>query len=84
MPTEDSYNPNLHLSYNDIAVNDAKVPSIISLQIKQSKTDQERAGTRVIIGKTGDDICPVNALLTYLSRRGDKPGLYSNGEMVPL
>ena len=74
VPSEDSYDPNSHLSYNDIAVNDTKVPFIISLWIKQSKTDQERAGTRVVIGKTGDDICPINALLKYLSRRGDKPG----------
>ena len=29
---------------------------------------------RKVIGKTGDDICPINAVLTYLSRRGDKPG----------
>ena len=74
VPSEDSYNPDSHLSYSDIAVNDAKTPSIVSLRIKQSKTDQERVGTRVVIGKTGDDICPINALLTYLSRRGDKPG----------
>ena len=74
VPSEDSYNPNSHLSYSDIAVNDAKTPSIVSLRIKQSRTDQERVGTRVVIGKTGDDICPINALLTYLSRREDKAG----------
>ena len=74
VPSDDSYNPESHLSYSDIAVNDAKTPSIVSLQIKQSKTDQERVGTRVVIGRTGDDICPINAFLTYLSRRRDKPG----------
>ena len=74
VPSEDQYDPNSHLSYSDVAVNDAKAPSIISLRIKQSKTDQERAGTRVVIGKTGDDICPIDALLKYLSKRGDKSG----------
>ena len=39
VPSEDSYNPNSHLPYGDIAVNDAKTPSIISLLIKQSKTE---------------------------------------------
>ena len=62
VPSEDSYNPNSHLPYGDIAVNDAKTSSIISLLIKQSKTDQERVGTRVLIGKTGDEICLINSL----------------------
>ena len=41
VPSEDSYNPDAYLSYSDIAVNDAKTPSIVSLRTKQSKTDQE-------------------------------------------
>ena len=28
----------------------------------------------MVIGKTGDDICPVSALLSYLVSRGTKPG----------
>ena len=55
---EDMYDSSAHLSYCDIAVNDAKAPAIISLQLKQSKTDQRRVGTQVIIGKTGNDMCP--------------------------
>ena len=47
------------------------VPSIISLLIKQSKTEQAREG---VIGKTGDDICPVKALLHFLRLRGLKAG----------
>ena len=74
VPREDMYDSSAHLSYCDIAVNDAKAPAIISLQLKQSKTDQRRVGTRVIIGKTGDDMCPVSALLTYLVKRGSKQG----------
>ena len=45
-------------------------PSTISLVIKQSKMDQERKGVTIVIGKTGDDICPVSALLSYLALRG--------------
>ena len=55
-------------------MDNAESPSFISLLIKQSKTDQFREGTRVFIGKTGDDLCPVSALLAYLSKRGDDPG----------
>ena len=61
--SEDSYNTNSHLPYHDIAINDAKTSSIISLPIKQSKIDQdqERVSTKVLIGKTGDDICLINS-----------------------
>ena len=36
--------------------------------------DQEKKGVTVVIDKTGDDICPVSALLSYLALRGNKPG----------
>ena len=42
--------------------------------IKQSKTDQAREGVKVYMGKTGDNICPVEALLHYLRLRGSKAG----------
>ena len=74
IPHDGAYDPNTHLSFSDVAVNNAKRPSIISLLIKQSKTDQGREGTKVVIGKTGDDLCPVSALLAYLSQRGNNPG----------
>ena len=46
-------------------------PSIISLLIKRSKTNR---GVKVFIGLTGDDLCPVQALLDYLKVRRDAPG----------
>ena len=49
-------------------------PNTISPVIKQSKTDQARKGVTVVIGKTGDDLCPVSAFLLYLALRGNKPG----------
>ena len=48
--------------------------SVISLNIKHSKTDQGRRGVRVVIGRTDDDICPIAPLLSYLVTRGNKPG----------
>ena len=29
---------------------------------------------KVVIGRSGNDLCPVSALLLYLARRGNKPG----------
>ena len=65
---------NTHLSISDLATNNAHNPSVISLKIKCSKTDQGRRGVTVVIGETGDDIYPVSALLSYLVSRGTKPG----------
>ena len=85
VPSEDSYNTNSHLPYSDIAVNDAEASSIIiSLLIKQSKTDQERVGTRVLIGKAGYDICLINSLLHICQGEETNLGLYSNGKKVPF
>ena len=47
---------------------------MISLRLKQTKTDQARKGVKVVMGKTGDDVCPIMALLHYLSLRGATPG----------
>ena len=34
-------------------------------------------GCQVVLGRTGDDLCPVSALLEYLARRGGRPGALS-------
>ena len=44
---------------------------VVTLTIKQSKTDQLRNGHKV---RRCDDLCPVAALLTYVAVRGDRAG----------
>ena len=81
----DNYDPSTHHSFADVAVDNPSSPSVISLNIKYSKTDTGRAGYQVVLGGTGDDLCPVTALLTYLARRGDKPGaLFQWKDGTPL
>ena len=72
---ESKYDPSTHLSFSDLAADNAASPSVISLNIKCSKTDQGRVGCQVVLGRTGDDLCPVTALLNYLVRRGSEPGV---------
>ena len=82
---ENKYDAKTHLSWADVAVDNATSPALISLNIKCSKTDQGRVGIRVVLGKTSDDLCPVSALLKYLSRRGNKPGaLFQWEDGTPL
>ena len=50
--------------------------------IKASKTDQYFQAAQVVLGATEADLCPVAALLDYLSSRGDGPGplfMFSDG-----
>ena len=65
-------NSNTHLSMSDLAIANAHNLFVISLKIKHSKADQGRRGVTVVIRKTGDDICPVSALFSYLVSRGTK------------
>jgi len=68
------FDPSADLSLADVAVDNPASPAIISLMIKQSKTDQERVGVKVFIRKARDDLCSVNTLMNYLQRRGNAPG----------
>ena len=69
-----SYDPNTHLSYGNLSVDNADSPKVLALQLKVSKTDQGRRGVKVVIGKTGDALCPVTAMLRYLRLRGSHSG----------
>uniref|UniRef100_A0A1X7TJP6 Tyr recombinase domain-containing protein n=1 Tax=Amphimedon queenslandica TaxID=400682 RepID=A0A1X7TJP6_AMPQE len=68
------YDPQVHLSFRDLAVDNSLHPNVISLLLHCSKTDQERRGVRIILGRTDADLCPVSALLKYLVHRGRGPG----------
>lgn len=52
-------------------------------KVKGSKTDPFRQGISVTVGRTGDDLCPVKAMLAYLAVRKGEPGaplfLYQDG-----
>ena len=82
---ENKYDPSIHLSFIDVAVDNAESPSVISFKIKCSKTDPGRNGFQIILGSTRDDLCPITALLTYLAHRGQQPGaLFQWRNDIPL
>ena len=68
--TEFSFDPQAHLAFSDVAVDDRTTPSALRVQIKESKTDPFRQGVSVHIGSTGEALCPVTALLRYMAARG--------------
>ena len=83
VPESDEFDPKQHLMFTDLAIDDAANPRVISMRIKQSKTDPFRQGVTIYLGRTGLALCPVAALLAYLVLRGKGDGplfRFKNGQ----
>ena len=59
-----------HITFNDVAVDRLKEPTMVRARLKTSKTNPFRKGVDIVVGKTGDTICLVSAVLNYLLARG--------------
>ena len=86
VPNDKDYDPVLLLSVRDIIVDDARSPTVVQINIKQSKTDPFQQGVNLFMGRTGSDLCPVAALLGYMSVRGTQCGgplfLFEDGQFL--
>ena len=83
VPNLASFSPASHLSVADIAVNSLQSPACLCVRIKASKTDPFRQGFHIHIGRGRKPLCTVQALLAYLSLRGNVAGplfLLANGQ----
>ena len=74
VPSDTAYDQGAHLSFEDVAADSLERAEVIRVRIKASKTDPFRVGVDVFIGKTGDELCPVTAILTYMVARGGRQG----------
>ena len=84
-PDSGPFDPQVHLCMADLAYVHDETHNHIEVQIKASTTDQYRQGMRVALGATGASICPVSALLNYLTIRGNCPGaLFVNENGSPM
>jgi len=84
-PSQKEYDPAVHLTVKDLAVDKKSDPRLLRVVIKQSKTDPFRLGVTLFLGKTSSPICPVEALLPYIAVRGGKPGplfILEDGRML--
>ena len=87
VPTQASYDPDVHLSISDISLDSSVNPCTIIVRVKASKTDLFRTGVDVYLGRTDRDLCncPVSALLAYIALRGLNPGpLFRFKDRSPL
>ena len=84
-PEKEEFDASQHLTFKDIAVDNTSDPKVVSIHIKQSKTDPFRQGVTIFLGRTNTPICPVAALLSYLAARGAEEGpLFRFEECQPL
>ena len=74
IPSATSYDEGAHLSFNDVAVDCMHNTRILRVYLKASKTDPFRVGVRVYVGRTGNTLCPVTAVLHYMVARGQGSG----------
>ena len=74
VPDSSVFDPTQHLTYADIRTDDVSKPRYLQVNIKQSKTDPFRVGVKVLIGRTGNELCPVAAVLAYMALRGPGSG----------
>ena len=70
VPSDSAFDPSVHLSWGDLAVDNPMNSTVMSVRLKASKTDPFRKGITLYIGRVSSDLCPVSAMLVYLVSRG--------------
>lgn len=69
------FSPEAHLSPEDVIFLPSwENPDHLSVRIKISKTDPFRSGQTILIGKTHQPVCPVQAMKAYMFTRDRTPG----------
>ncbi len=69
----------------DVVVDSRLNPTYLSIHLRRSKTDQFGTGTTIVLGRTNTHVCPVAALLSYMSIRSHTGGplfLFQDGRTL--
>ena len=74
VPNDSTFNPQVHLTWIDIAVDNSKNHRVLGITIKASKTDPFRRGIKLFLGKVASDLCPVSAMLAYMVIKKSRDG----------
>ena len=69
------------ISVDDISVDSWENPTLLAIQLRFSKTDQEGTGATLYVGRTFKPICPVASVLAYMVVRR---GLAGSGPLFVL
>ena len=72
--TEADFDKGVHLTFGDVTVDSLQNPQVLKVRLKASKTDPFRVGIDIAIGRMHDDLCPVAAVLAYMTLRSRGAG----------
>ena len=61
VPSGSGYDPTVHLSLSDIALDDKSSPSLVHITIKQSKTDPFQKGVGMFVGSLWGVLAQISA-----------------------
>ena len=77
--------PDDTLSVSDISIDSRVNPQVLIVRLRHSKTDPFGAGVNLYLGRTGNTLCPVAAVLGYLAICPSTPGpLFHLQDGTPL
>ena len=65
-PPPGCFDSHAHLTFADVSVDSFSNPQQLHVHLKRSKTDQMGKGTLICIGRTGEQLCPVTAVLACM------------------
>ena len=84
--TSSSQDPNeCILAVSGVSIDSRQNPQVLTVFLHRSKTDQFGSGSYIYLGRTDATLCPVAAVLTYLSIRPSTPGpLFIFHDNTPL
>lgn len=74
VPSTTAFDAAVHLAWGDVATDGTTPPSLVRVFLKRSKTDQFGRGAELFMGSTGNELCPVGAIVSYSRRRGSAAG----------
>ena len=83
-PSTQAFTP-LMLAPQDISIDSHIAPALMAVQLRQSKTDQFGAGVTIFFDRISSPLCPVAAVLSYLSIRPPSVGplfIFSDGSSL--
>jgi len=69
------------LSPQDVSVDSLDNLQLVKIRLKASKTDPFCEGVEVYLARTMDNLCPVSAVLAWLSIRGNSQGPLFRGRL---
>jgi len=65
------FNMAVTLSPQDVSIDNLGNPQLVKVRLKASKTDPFSESVEVYLARTMDDLCPISAVLAWLSIRGN-------------